>query len=116
MHAPRRNAFGEAADASRSSEIPRIVRPYCHRPAQRLTSGATPTVHRPKEHAMPQTLSRRRVMQAAASALALCAAGRSAAQAVPKMRFSSAFTEQDPRADAYKAFGAAMKNDLDFQP
>ena len=65
---------------------------------------------------MPHTLSRRRVMQAAASALALCAAGRSAAQAVPKMRFSSAFTEQDPRADAYKAFGAAMKNDLDFQP
>ena len=65
---------------------------------------------------MPHTLSRRRVMQAAASALALCAAGRGAAQGVPKMRFSSAFTEQDPRADAYKAFGAAMKNDLDFQP
>src|SRR5689334_19527880 len=65
---------------------------------------------------MPSTLTRRRILRASASALALAAVGRSAAQAVPKMRFSSAFTEQDPRADAYKAFGAAMKNDLDFQP
>ncbi|HUP10508.1 MAG TPA: TRAP transporter substrate-binding protein DctP [Caldimonas sp.] len=65
---------------------------------------------------MSSTFSRRRVVQAAASALALGAVGRAAAQALPKMRFSSAFTEQDPRADAYKAFAAATKGDFEFQP
>jgi TRAP-type C4-dicarboxylate transport system substrate-binding protein len=65
---------------------------------------------------MPSTISRRHILRAGASALAAAAAGRALAQALPKMRFSSAFTEQDPRADAYKAFGAAMKSDLEFQP
>src|SRR5689334_10484447 len=65
---------------------------------------------------MPSTLTRRRILRASASALALAAVGRSVAQSLPKMRFSSAFTEQDPRADAYKAFAAAMKNDFEFQP
>jgi TRAP-type C4-dicarboxylate transport system substrate-binding protein len=32
------------------------------------------------------------------------------------MRLSTAFTEQDLRAEAYKAFGAAMKSDLELQP
>ena len=65
---------------------------------------------------MSSMFSRRRVLQAGASALAVAAAARAPAQALPKMRFSSAFTEQDPRADAYKAFAAAMKGDIDFQP
>ncbi|HEX4233808.1 MAG TPA: TRAP transporter substrate-binding protein DctP [Caldimonas sp.] len=65
---------------------------------------------------MSFTLSRRRALQAGASTLALAAAGRSLAQAQPKMRFSSAFTEQDLRAEGYKAFAAAMKNDFEFQP
>jgi TRAP-type C4-dicarboxylate transport system substrate-binding protein len=65
---------------------------------------------------MSSTISRRRVLGAGASALAVATAGRAFAQGLPKMRFSSAFTEQDPRADAYKAFGAAMKNDFEFQP
>ena len=65
---------------------------------------------------MTSTISRRRVLGAGASALAVATAGRALAQGLPKMRFSSAFTEQDPRADAYKAFGAAMKNDFEFQP
>ena len=65
---------------------------------------------------MSSTISRRSVLQAGASALAVATAGRTFAQALPKMRFSSAFTEQDPRADAYKAFGAAMKSDFEFQP
>ncbi len=32
------------------------------------------------------------------------------------MRLSTAFTEQDMRAEAYKALGAAMKSDIDLQP
>ena len=65
---------------------------------------------------MSSTISRRSVLGAGASAFAVATAGRAFAQGLPKMRFSSAFTEQDPRADAYKAFGAAMKNDFEFQP
>jgi TRAP-type C4-dicarboxylate transport system substrate-binding protein len=62
------------------------------------------------------TVSRRTVLRAGASALALAASSRLFAQDKPKLRFSCAFTEQDPRADAYKAFAAAIKNDFDFQP
>ena len=65
---------------------------------------------------MTSTISRRRVLGAGASALAVATAGRALAQGLPKMRFSSAFTEQDPRADAYKAFAAATKSDFEFQP
>ena len=61
-------------------------------------------------------VSRRTVLRAGASALALAASPRLFAQDKPKLRFSCAFTEQDPRADAYKAFAAAIKNDFDFQP
>ena len=62
------------------------------------------------------TISRRTVLRAGASALALAASPALLAQEKPKLRFSCAFTEQDLRADAYKAFAAAMKNDFDFQP
>ncbi|MEP7207886.1 MAG: C4-dicarboxylate ABC transporter, partial [Casimicrobiaceae bacterium] len=62
------------------------------------------------------TISRRTVLRVAGSALALAAAPRLMAQEKPKMRFSSAFTEQDLRAEGYKAFAEAMKNDIDFQP
>ena len=65
---------------------------------------------------MSSTITRRSVLGAGASAFAVATAGRAFAQGLPKMRFSSAFTEQDPRADAYKAFGAAMKGDFEFQP
>jgi len=64
---------------------------------------------------MPSTISRRRILHAGA-ALALGAGHGAFAQALPKMRLSTAFTEQDPRADAYKAFGAAMKSDFELQP
>ena len=62
------------------------------------------------------SISRRNLLRAGASALALAASPRLLAQDKPKLRFSCAFTEQDLRADAYKAFAAAMKNDFDFQP
>jgi TRAP-type C4-dicarboxylate transport system substrate-binding protein len=38
------------------------------------------------------------------------------AQAKPKLRFSCAFSETDLRAEAYKAFAAAMKDDFDLEP
>jgi TRAP-type C4-dicarboxylate transport system substrate-binding protein len=62
------------------------------------------------------TFSRRTMLRAGASALALAASPRLLAQDKPKLRFSCAFTEQDLRAEAYKAFAAAMKNDFEFQP
>jgi TRAP-type transport system periplasmic protein len=65
---------------------------------------------------MPSTIPRRTLLRAGAATLALSAAPRLQAQAPTKMRLSAAFTEQDMRADAYKAFGAAMKNDFELQP
>jgi TRAP-type C4-dicarboxylate transport system substrate-binding protein len=65
---------------------------------------------------MPSTIARRSLLRAGASALGLAAAPRLWAQGGMKRRFSSAFTEQDLRAEGYKAFAAATKNDFDFQP
>jgi TRAP-type transport system periplasmic protein len=57
----------------------------------------------------------RRATLLGASALAL-AGNKAAAQAKRKLRFSAAFTEQDPRADAYKNFAAAIKDEFEFEP
>ncbi len=65
---------------------------------------------------MSSTIARRTVLRAGASTLALAAAPRLWAQGRMKMRLSTAFTEQDLRAEAYKAFGAAMKSDFDLEP
>ena len=65
---------------------------------------------------MTSTISRRTLLQSGASALAAAAVPASWAQGAMKMRLSAAFTEQDPRADAYKAFAAAMKGDFELQP
>ena len=62
------------------------------------------------------TISRRTLLQGSATAMALAAAPALRAQGATKMRLSTAFTEQDLRAEAYKAFGAAMKSDFDLQP
>ena len=61
-------------------------------------------------------LTRRSVVAGGASLLTLCAGGPAVAQAKQKLRFSSAFTETDLRAEAYKSFGAAIKDDFDFEP
>jgi TRAP-type C4-dicarboxylate transport system substrate-binding protein len=59
----------------------------------------------------------RRSLLAGGSALMLAAGSTPGfAQAKPKLRFSSAFTEQDLRASAYKDLAAAMKDDFDFEP
>ena len=61
------------------------------------------------------SISRRSALGVGA-ALAASALASGRAQAKTKLRFSSAFTETDLRAEAYKAFAAAMKNDFEFQP
>ncbi len=61
-------------------------------------------------------VNRRSVLAAGASALALSATFPAFGQAKQKLRFSSAFTETDLRAEAYKAFAAAIKDEFDFEP
>jgi TRAP-type C4-dicarboxylate transport system substrate-binding protein len=67
---------------------------------------------------MTSAISRRSLLGAGAglAALSLGGAGQAFAQAKTKLRFSSAFTEQDLRGEAYKAFAAAIKDDFDFEP
>jgi TRAP-type C4-dicarboxylate transport system substrate-binding protein len=61
-------------------------------------------------------MNRRSILAAGASALALGATFSAFGQAKQKLRFSCAFTENDTRAEAYKAFAAAIKDDFDFEP
>lgn len=65
---------------------------------------------------MRSRITRRSLLTAGASMLALGALPLARAQAKTKLRFSSAFTEQDLRADAYKAFASAIKDGYDFEP
>jgi TRAP-type C4-dicarboxylate transport system substrate-binding protein len=64
---------------------------------------------------MGMSFTRRAVLAGGASALAL-ASGAAPAQTKQKLKFSSAFTEADLRAQAYKEFAAAIKDDFDFEP
>src|SRR3954465_8612549 len=65
---------------------------------------------------MQSKVTRRSVLKAGASLLALGALPHAHAQAKTKLRFSSAFTEQDLRADAYKSFATSIKDSYDFEP
>src|SRR5688572_14153261 len=65
---------------------------------------------------MTVQFTRRSLMAAGATALALGTTHTAFAQTKPKMRFSCAFPETDLRAEGYKAFAAAMKDDIDFEP
>src|SRR4051794_31821763 len=62
------------------------------------------------------SLTRRSVLAGGVTVFALAAAGTAGAQTKQKLRFSSAFTESDLRTEAYKSFGAAIRNDFDFEP
>jgi len=62
------------------------------------------------------SLTRRSVVAGGATILALATAGSAGAQTKQKLRFSSAFTETDLRAEAYKSFAAAIKDDFEFEP
>ncbi|MFO1312444.1 MAG: TRAP transporter substrate-binding protein DctP [Burkholderiales bacterium] len=59
---------------------------------------------------------RRTLLAAGASALALGALPHARAQGRTKLRFSSAFTEQDLRAEAYRNFATAIKDGYEFEP
>ena len=62
------------------------------------------------------TALNRRTALAGAAALTLGSAVRDAfGQDKPKAKFSAAFTDQDLRAEAYKAFAQEMKDDLDIE-
>jgi len=62
-------------------------------------------------------LINRRTVAAGGAALVASYATRAAhAQSRPKLRFSGAFSETDLRAEGYKAFAAAMKDDFDLEP
>lgn len=61
-------------------------------------------------------INRRHFVAGSASAVVLGAPRLAYAQAKPKLRFSAAFPETDLRAEAYKAFAAAMKDDFDLEP
>lgn len=61
-------------------------------------------------------INRRTMIAGGASTLAVATTRPMQAQARPKLRFSAAFTEQDIRAEAYKALGQAVKDDFEFEP
>jgi TRAP-type C4-dicarboxylate transport system substrate-binding protein len=61
-------------------------------------------------------IDRRSVIAGGATIIGLGLAGASHAQSPTKLRFSAAFTEQDLRAEGYKAFGAAIKDSFQFEP
>lgn len=65
---------------------------------------------------MSSTYSRRAALGAGASALALGALPKAFAQPRTKLRFSSAFTEQDLRVEAYKNLATSLKGSFDFEP
>jgi TRAP-type transport system periplasmic protein len=61
-------------------------------------------------------ITRRSVAAGGTAMLAVGITGPVYAQTKQKLRFSSAFTETDLRAEAYKSFAAAIKDDFDFEP
>ncbi|MGB6704163.1 MAG: TRAP transporter substrate-binding protein DctP [Pseudolabrys sp.] len=61
-------------------------------------------------------MTRRSVVAGGMAILAAGTAGPAYTQTKQKLRFSSAFTETDLRAEAYKSFAAAIKDDFDFEP
>ena len=65
---------------------------------------------------MHAKFTRRSLLAAGASMMALGALPSAYAQAKTKLRFSCAFNEQDLRASAYKAFAAAIKDQFDVEP
>src|SRR5437763_16355820 len=65
---------------------------------------------------MAAKITRRSLMGAGAAALAFATTQTAFAQPKPKVRFSCAFPETDLRAEGYKAFAAAMKDDFDLEP
>jgi TRAP-type transport system periplasmic protein len=64
---------------------------------------------------MPTTITRRSVLAAGASLLALGAAGANA-QTKPKLRCAAVFSDQDIRAEAFRMFGKDVSDRYEFEP
>ena len=62
-----------------------------------------------------RSFTRRSVLAAGTATAALLSAPAVFAQAKPKLRFTAVATEQDIRAEAFKAFGEAVKDRYDFE-
>ncbi len=65
---------------------------------------------------MKSTFTRRAVVAGGASLIALGSTRTGHAQAKPKLKLSIAVPETDLRAEGYKAFAAAMKDDFELEP
>jgi TRAP-type transport system periplasmic protein len=65
---------------------------------------------------MAKGLTRRSMLASGTAAAVLGSTFQVRAQAKTKLRLSATFTEADMRADAYKAFAAAIKDDFDVEP
>jgi TRAP-type transport system periplasmic protein len=65
---------------------------------------------------MQNKISRRTALAGGVAAFAMTSGLSARAQGKPKFKLSIAFPETDLRAEAYKAFGAAMKEDFDLEP
>ena len=65
---------------------------------------------------MASGLTRRSMLAGGTAAVVLGSTYRAQAQGKTKLKFSATLTETDMRADAYKAFAAAIKDDFDFEP
>jgi TRAP-type transport system periplasmic protein len=63
-----------------------------------------------------RTITRRQLVAGAAATITASAVHSVHAQPKPKLRFSAAFSENDLRAEAYKAFAEAMKQEFDSEP
>ena len=65
---------------------------------------------------MQSKITRRAALAGGASLMAAASTQNSYAQAKPKFKLSVAFPETDLRGKAYKAFAAAMKDDVEVEP
>src|SRR3954454_15429584 len=65
---------------------------------------------------MTARMTRRSLLAAGAGALALAWGRPGYAQGKTNLRFNCAFTKANMRAEAYKTFAAAIKDDFDFEP
>src|SRR5882724_10140851 len=65
---------------------------------------------------MASGLTRRSMLTGSTAAVVLGLTYQVQAQAKTKLKFSATFTEADMRADAYKTFASAIKDDFDFEP
>src|SRR6476661_5959875 len=70
----------------------------------------------PQEETNMKVVDRRTVMAGGIALLGTSVTGAAQAQTKPKLRLSVAFPETDLRAEGYKAFAAAMKDEFDLEP